>query len=392
MQCRIVNPARNTTAPQTAPLVIFAGGGSGGHLFPSMAIAERLMDVAPGASAEFYCSQRAIDRDILEQAGAAFRPLPAAPMLLRPFPAGPLRFIRGWRQSVRLAATELTERARTRPVAVALMGGFVAAPVARAAAKVGVPSILVNLDVAPGKANRLMARFSSRIISAVPCPDYPEFNKSVMGMPIRRGAVATHSRAECRARFGLHPDTPTLLVTGASQGAGTFNRLLIDLLTHRRPAFDGWQVLHLTGASDEAEVREAYAHAGVPARVLPFSTDMASAWGAADLALSRCGASSVAEALANCVPTLFSPYPWHRDQHQRLNAIEHVRAGRAWLVGDAIDPARNLEIMGNRLLELMSAASQREQVVWRLRSEPASDAAAQIAALLCAAAKSVGRP
>ncbi len=392
MQSRIVNPGSITTTPQPAPLIIFAGGGSGGHLFPSLAIAERLAEVAPAASAEFYCSQRAIDRDILEQAGAAFHPLPAAPMLLRPFPAAPMRFISGWRRTVRETASALAERASVGPVAVALMGGFVAAPVARAAAKVGVPSVLVNLDVAPGKANRLMARFAGRIISAVPCPDFPAFSRTVTGMPVRRSAIATLGPAECRLRLGLDPDTSTLLVTGASQGAGTFNRLLIDLLAHRREVFDGWQVLHLTGPADQSAVRDAYRKAGVNAQVLPFCTDMASAWGAADLALSRCGASSVAEALANGVPTLFSPYPWHRDQHQRLNAIEHVRAGRAWLVDDAIDPARNLETMGKRLIELMSAASEREQVARRLRSEPATDAASQIAALLCAAASCAGKP
>lgn len=393
MQSSIVSSPElsSNSAPDQTPLIVFAGGGSGGHLFPALAIAERLDEVAPGAQSLFLCSQRRIDHSVLSSAGVDFIPLPAQPMTWRPFPKALVRFATGWTKSVHRTVSELHQRSTAmRPTAVALMGGFVAAPVARAARKCAVPAVLVNLDVTPGKANRLIARFASRIVSAVPCPNHPKFSRTVMGMPIRRKAVASDPPAVCRARLHLDPHKPTLLITGASQGAGTFNRLLMDLVGIEPRRFDGWQVLHLTGELEFEDVAGAYAQAGVDAKVMPFCTDMAAVWGSADLALSRCGASSVAEALANRVPTLFSPYPWHSDQHQRLNAIEYVKAGKAWMVDDAIDPRENMDTMGVYLTELMGDHAAREAIRTRLSQAPQPNAALAIARLLCNEA--TGRP
>lgn len=397
MQSTTVTLPDSTSEPsqrQAAPLIVFAGGGSGGHLFPALAVAERLSEIVPDAQALFLCSQRQIDRSILSEAGVAFVPLPAQPLALRPFPGALMRFTSGWNKSVRLTRSELEARSDPpRPIALALMGGFVAAPAARAAQKLGVPAVLVNLDVAPGKANRLIARFTTRIVSAVRCPEFPRFSETVVGMPIRKAAIATQSPQACRAKLGLDPAVQTLLVTGASQGAGTFNRLLTDLIATQPASFAGWQILHLTGEPEFEQVNTAYRKAAVRAAVLPFCTDMAAVWGSADLALSRCGASSVAEALMNRVPTLFSPYPWHHDQHQRLNAIEHVNAGLAWLVDDAIDPKKNLATMGVRLVELMQDQPARDAVRQRLASTSPPDAALQIATLLCGEAqRSAGQP
>lgn len=377
------------------PLVIFAGGGSGGHLFPAVAVAERVRERIPDAEVVFLCSQRRIDESILSQASEAFVPLGAQPLVWRPFPAALWRFALGWRRAVARTRAVLEERrAASRPTVVALMGGFVAAPAARAARAAGLPVVLVNLDVVPGKANRLAARFASRLVSAVPCPDFPAFNREVVGMPIRRRAIATAPPEECRRRLGLAPDRLTLLVTGASQGAGTLNRLVTDLIREHPAAFNGWQIVHLTGEADFEEVREGYAGRAAPTVVLPFLSEMALAWGAADLALSRCGASSVAEAVANRVPTLFSPYPWHRDQHQRLNAQPWVDAGLAWLETDRIDPQENLDLLGRRLLALMADAPARARVRTALAERPAGDAAGAIADLLLSIADEprAGRP
>ncbi len=370
-----------------APLVIFAGGGSGGHLFPALAVAERIRELATGAEVLFLCSQRRIDASILSEARERFVPLAAQPLLWRPFPAAVGRFALGWHRAVVQTRRVLADRSPPlRPAVMALMGGFVAAPAARAARAAGMPVILVNLDVVPGKANRLAARFASRIVSAVACPDNPAFSREVVGMPIRRRAIATEPPSECRRLLGLAPDRQTLLVTGASQGAGTLNRLVTDLLRKSPEAFAGWQVLHLTGASDFDEVRRAHAGGAVPSVVLPFLSEMALAWGAADLALSRCGASSVAEAVANRVPTLFSPYPWHRDQHQRLNAQPWVDAGLAWVEDDRVDPQANLDHLGQRLLALIADREAREGVRRSLAQRPPADAASAIARLLLDAA------
>src|SRR5690606_34808033 len=149
--------------------------------------------------------------------------------------------------------------------------------------------------------------------------------------------------AQAREALGLAPDQPVLLVTAGSQGAATINRMMMALVKHPqgRAALADWQVYHLSGAREREAVERAYAEAGVAARVEPFCQRMGLAWRSAELAISRAGAGSVAEVLANAVPTIFMPYPYHKDQHQRLNALPLADAGGAVLVQDHIDAEAN---------------------------------------------------
>jgi UDP-N-acetylglucosamine--N-acetylmuramyl-(pentapeptide) pyrophosphoryl-undecaprenol N-acetylglucosamine transferase len=156
-------------------------------------------------------------------------------------------------------------------------------------------------------------------------------------MPIRRRAIATGSPGKCRARLGLDVDRPTLLVTGASQGATSINEFMIALIQCDPKMFADWQVCHLSGQGADESMRAAYKRAKVRAVVQPFLNEMGLAWGAADLAISRAGASSVAEAAHNAVPTVFLPYPYHEDMHQKHNAQPLVDLGGAFIATDFID-------------------------------------------------------
>ena len=340
--------------------ILFAGGGTGGHLYPGIAIAEQIRNLAPEVSFHFLCSRKPLDTHILNEEGYPYRPISAQPLLLRPFPSAPYRFLRGWLRAEREAGQVFDDLLRNadnpRRLHIVLMGGYIAPPVACAAARRHIPITLVNLDVVPGKANRLATRWASDIVSAVHC-DKPASIASapVLGMPVRRRAIATGSQSECRTRLGLRPDLYTLLITGASQGAGTFNRLLIDMTadSRYRRVFQGWQVLHLCGAEREAGLYEHYETQGINAVVLPYCNEMGDAWGSADLAISRAGASSVAEAEINAVPTVFLPYPWHHDDHQRKNAERLVEQGGGWVVRDAVDAGENLEVVGSMVAGIM---------------------------------------
>lgn len=368
-----------------SPCFVFAGGATGGHLMPSLAIAERLRTLSPSSPILFLCSDKSLDREILEEAGVPHHGIAARPFALQP--AGLLRFGVGWikaRGTARQALVRLAERQRSRLLHVVAMGGYVAAPTARAAAslrgRLPIRVTLVNLDVVPGKANRLTAKFADEIISAVHTPLHPEFSQTVIGLPIRSRALNGDSPAACRSRLGLEPDRLTLLATGASQGAATLNQLMMDLAEARPQAFARWQVLHLTGPQRESGVAEHYRGLGVRAVVRPFLSQMADAWGAADLAVSRAGASSVAEAAANGVPTLFIPFPWHKDQHQRANAQALVDAGKAWLAEDRITPLENLrETIGPALLGLLNDDEARRRAREALAADPPPDAAERIA-------------
>jgi UDP-N-acetylglucosamine--N-acetylmuramyl-(pentapeptide) pyrophosphoryl-undecaprenol N-acetylglucosamine transferase len=171
----------------------------------------------------------------------------------------------------------------------------------------------------------------------------------------------------------------TLLVTGASQGAASLNELLRLLVEKERTAFGGWQVLHLVGNADAAPLEAAYRAASVRARVLPFLHEMGLAWGAADLALSRAGANSVAEALLNAVPTVYAPYPYHADLHQKWNAQPSHDEGIAILCDDLIDAEKNHATLGAALVSLMTDHSRRENMRTKLLARTKDDAAREIA-------------
>lgn len=357
--------------------VAFAGGGSGGHLSPGLAIAERMVEVVPGVRPVFLCSTRAIDAQMLGDARVPFRPIPAEG--LAKSPRGVLRFVRGYVKGVLEARRVLREEGVEHVVS---LGGFVTGPVTQAARMLRIPITLVNLDATPGRANRVVARRAQRVVSACETPGLPKFAEAIVGMPLRRSAVAQAGRAACRGELGLDPVRPTLLVTGASQGASSLNAFMVAFALAHRDLLKDWQVLHLAGprgAPSAAELDAAYARAGVKALVLPFLNEMGLAWGAAELALSRAGANSVAEAEANRVPTVFVPYPYHADLHQEANAKPLVDSGAAVLAYDRLDVTKNLESIGRPLEALMADGRLRDAMEEKLRARPHADAAEVIA-------------
>jgi UDP-N-acetylglucosamine--N-acetylmuramyl-(pentapeptide) pyrophosphoryl-undecaprenol N-acetylglucosamine transferase len=365
------------THPPTPRTILLAGGGSGGHISPGLAIAERVDEIDPAARCLFACSTRAIDAAMLREAGAEFVPIPAAPLVKHP--VGMVRFLLQARRAKAAAIRLIRERRIDHVIA---LGGFVAAPVAAAARRCRVPITLVNLDVPPGKANRWIAKRADRVLSAAPWPARPNFAEQIVGLPLRRRAIADRSREECRRALGLDPAKSTLLVTGASQGSRSINRLVMNLAAKEPALFRVWQVHHLAGHGDDQPVRAAYAKAGVAALVEPFSYRMGLAWGAADLAVSRAGANSVAEVAANAVPTLFLPYPHHRDQHQFHNAQPLVDAGGAVVERDLLDDEANRAAAGTTLRGLMEDDRRRETMRTALKSSPPVDAAAAIARII----------
>lgn len=357
--------------------IVFAGGGSGGHLSPGLAIAERIDDIAPTIDIAFLCSRRAIDATMLGEAGRTFVPITASGLSLHPMRM--LQFVRDFRagrkEAGRWFAAHQTD-------AVLALGGFVAAPVVAAARAQGITTIMLNLDDPPGKANRFMTRWCDAIWSAIELPGQPGFAMRVTGMPIRRRALTVDDAVTCRRALGFDPDRPVLLVTGASQGATSINNLMRYIAANEPELLGGWQILHLTGERDAGAIREAYDQAGLAATVKPFEHQMALAWGAADLAISRAGASSVAEAAANGVPTIFLPYPHHRDKHQKRNAQPLVDAGGAVVVEDRDDTLATLSDLRPALRALLNHPEQRLAMRTAMQRKQPGDAAEAVANLL----------
>jgi len=350
-----------------ARTILFAGGGSGGHIFPNIAVLERIEETGVGVDARFVVSSRAVDATILSDQSLSFVPLPVRPFSTRPWHWP--RFYKTWRESRSLIGQMMWDMD---VAAVVATGGFASGPVVAEASRRKTPVLLVNLDATPGRANRTMAPLATHVFTCYPSKQLPTAER--IGLPIRRSALVDMSQADARGKLSLDPTRRTLFITGASQGANTLNQMMLEMtrLAVSRAALSDWQIIHLTGADADFEaLRDAYASAGLVANVLPFLENMGLAWAAADIAVSRAGAGSVAEVWANGVPTIFFPYPWHKDQHQKLNAEPLVTAGAAVLLTDRIDPTANARQLTGPLTGLMNNPRKRDNMRrWMAQNRP----------------------
>ena len=379
-----VTPKTLVNASPLRRTIIFAGGGSGGHLSPGIAVAEALVELDPSIDPLFLCSERAIDREVLTGAGVAFEPIPAAPFVLQL--RGLLRLISSLPRATRRSRDILV---RTRASAVLALGGFVSVPVARAAVRGHIPLALLNLDAVAGRANRVVARWANTVFSAPPGGGLRRDRIEFVSVPVRRAARAPANAGECRQRLGLDAQRPTIVLTGASQGSAALNEALPSIVAKHAALLREWQVFHLCGGGDSQRVdalRQCYQSAGITAVVQPFLHEMGLAWGAASIAITRAGASSVAEVALNRVPAIFVPFPHHRDQHQRLNAEPLVRAGMALMAHDPLRPGTGDPSVESALLSLLHSSGRLLELASKARGMEVVDAAQRIAAGLHAMA------
>lgn len=363
-----------STASGTIPSVLFAGGGSGGHISPGLAIAEALQVIDARIECLFAPSKREIDRSMLQQAGAEFIPMPARPLTRSP--RGIVDCWRGYRATMNATRGLLASRRIDRVVA---LGGFVSAPVVSVARRAGLPVLLLNLDRVPGRANRMVARKATTVLSAVQTIHHG-IRWPAVGLPIRQAAQARATPEAARSALGLDPRRETLLITGASQGARTINELMPRIGGNLAGTLASWQVLHLCGDEHLVPTLQAqWDQAGFPVQVRSFLHEMGQAWGAASLCISRAGANSVAEAWASAVPTIFLPYPHHRDMHQQHNAQPMVDTGGAVIVEDRRDAESTRSALEPLLLQLLVSGEDRTRMREALVRESPGNVAAQVA-------------
>jgi UDP-N-acetylglucosamine--N-acetylmuramyl-(pentapeptide) pyrophosphoryl-undecaprenol N-acetylglucosamine transferase len=350
-------------APLRRKVVVFAGGGTGGHLFPGLAVARALPSLEP----VFLVPP---DRGDGGRIGGEFRVVElAAPRVDR----APWFFPARLALAVQRARRLLRELGAT---AVVGLGGYASVPGALAARSLGLPLYLVECNAVPGRATRLLAHFAAGIgLGAAPAQaTLPRGRRCrVTGTPLRDNLRAHAAKEE----FGLEPTLPTLLVLGGSQGAAGLNARVLEGLEACAPG--AFQVLHCSGNRDAANVRAGYKSLDVPAAVVDFLPDIGRAYAVADLVLSRAGASTVAECAALRRPAVFVPYPWHKDRQQVYNAWEAVRAGAARIVEEAdLDPTMLKGIVHEILLDPEQRRRMAQAAQGIARPEAAHDMAAHL--------------
>lgn len=304
--------------------VIIACGGTGGHLFPGVAVAQRLRE--RGHSPLLLISGKGVDATAAAkypELNFAQVPTVAPPKLTSP---KMLPFLgRLWKangQARRLLRD-------FQPDAVVGMGGFTALLPVRAAAKARIATAIHDSNAIPGKANRILGKTVDRVLLGMAecARHFPGARIAVVGTPVRRELFALPAPAEARARFGLDAHAPTLLVTGGSQGAAALN----DSAERAYPVYarEGIQLIHLCGRGHEERLRAAALQAGLRADIRDFCSDMPAAYAAADLVLSRAGASTLSELAAVGRPSILVPFPHAADDHQTKNAEAYAALGAA---------------------------------------------------------------
>jgi UDP-N-acetylglucosamine--N-acetylmuramyl-(pentapeptide) pyrophosphoryl-undecaprenol N-acetylglucosamine transferase len=307
---------------ETAPLVAIACGGTGGHLFPGLAIAEALQE--KGCEIVLLVSPKEVDQQGVK--AALVKEVVTLPAVAWTGPRfGP--FAGGCYRSFRLCQKLFS---REPPRAVLAMGGFTSAPPVLAAKMFGSATFIHESNCIPGRANRWLAPLVNEVFAGFPEAARQLWNSAVKitGTPVRPQFKPGHPAPQ-RMALGLDPERPVLLVMGGSQGASGINELLLKALPLFSRHAPEWQFLHLTGGNDREKVREIYRTHQLKAIVLPFLTEMELAMGAATVALSRAGASSLAEIAAVRVPSILIPYPYAVDNHQYYNAHAFMNSGAA---------------------------------------------------------------
>ncbi|MBV8067859.1 MAG: UDP-N-acetylglucosamine--N-acetylmuramyl-(pentapeptide) pyrophosphoryl-undecaprenol N-acetylglucosamine transferase [Candidatus Eremiobacteraeota bacterium] len=338
--------------------IVFAGGGTGGHLYPAIAIAEALR--RDDASIAFIGTADRLETTIVPKAGyeldpIAGRPLPRA--LSFDFLRTIVSNVTGTFQSLRLLANR-------RPDLVIATGGYVCFPVA-VAARIrrllrlsDAPIVLLEPNAKPGLTNRLLAPIVDEVWGPALEPD-PRFRSKYhgTGVPIRSALRALPSRSDALARLRLNPSRKTLVAMGGSQGARSINDAVIDLVkSNATPS--GWQVLALTGATDYERVR------AVLPTALAYLDEMADAYAAADLILARAGASTLGELASLGKPAILVPYPHAAHGHQAENAARFEAAGGAIVLEDrrlqegALPALLAQTVEPRRLRDLTAAAAR----------------------------------
>jgi UDP-N-acetylglucosamine--N-acetylmuramyl-(pentapeptide) pyrophosphoryl-undecaprenol N-acetylglucosamine transferase len=346
--------------------VLIAGGGTGGHVIPALAIAHELKS-RYGAEVLFVGTARGIENRLVPQAGFGLMRIKVGALknvglMTR------LRTLFGLPSAI-LEARKIIDVFG--PDVVLGVGGYASGPAMAAAIMGKIPTLAFEPNLVPGFANRMVGRQVSA--AAVHFEETQKHfrNAQVVGVPVR----AEFFRIAARA--GAHP--PTLLVFGGSQGAHAINQAMIGAVVEFQRQIPGVRVIHQTGERDYNDVQAAYSKAGTAAEVSAFIDNMPQAFAQADLLVCRSGASTVAEVTAAGKPAIFVPFPQAADDHQRRNAEAIVAGGAAVLIPQAeLTP----EHLSRTVIELLSNPIWLKEMSERARALSHVDAAGRMARMV----------
>jgi UDP-N-acetylglucosamine--N-acetylmuramyl-(pentapeptide) pyrophosphoryl-undecaprenol N-acetylglucosamine transferase len=353
------------------PVLIMAGG-TGGHVFPALAVAKVLR--ARGVAVVWLGVPGSMEARLVPADGFPIEWIRVAGIRGK----GVLTWILAPLRIAKAVAEAIGILRRIKPRSVLGAGGYVSGPGGIAAWLLRVPLLIHEQNAIAGMTNRWLARLATQVLEAFPGSFGPAVNTSTIGNPVREDIVALSPPAQ---RFAGRAARANLLVFGGSQGAQRLNAVVPEALA-RLPLHDRPHVRHQTGQRGLDEVRAGYALAQVEAEVVPFIDDMAQAYAWADLAVCRAGAMTVAELQAAGLGAIFVPFPLATDDHQTKNAAVMVGAGAARIIQERDLSAKSL---GDVIAELTRNRAAMLSMAQAARAVRVTDAADRLADLCIAA-------
>lgn len=358
----------SASGPKT---VVFAGGGTGGHLFPGIAVAQALKDRGLAVRSIFVGSNRSVERQIVCDHGFEHRELPVEPssMLWQ----NPVRFANRLWESASKAKEFLPSCGAS---VVIGLGGFASVPIVWAARLARIPLLLLEQNAVPGRATSWLCRRADLTCLGFADAETRMPNgaaRVVTGNPVRAeiAALATSPPPDERAR--------TLLVLGGSQGSVMLNEAFVTCVEASPRQFDGWRIVHQSGTRDVEQVRRRYAALGIEAVVAPFIDDLVAEYRQAGIAVCRAGALTLSELACAGVPAILIPYRKAIRHHQRLNAYAFEHVGAARVVRQSRIPDVTTSQLQEQLSTLLANDALRSRMARAMRSLAKPDAASLVA-------------
>lgn len=346
--------------------LLITGGGTGGHIYPALAIAQGLLDRHKGSNVLYVGTKQGLEADIVPKAGLEFRTVTVQGM---PRKLSPTMLTFGLKLFKGLAEARSTIR-EYKPDLVVGTGGYVCGPVVMLAALSGVPTLIHEQNALPGVANKLLARVV-RLVAVTFQEAEKYFPRGTKfrhtGLPVR-AEILKVDRLEAFARLGLNPEKPLIVVTGGSRGARSLNKAMVQAYG-RLASRENIQILHLTGQQLYQETLDALTSGGINwmntgnISIKPYLYNMEDALAAADLMICRAGATTLAEITAKGIPSILIPYPLAAENHQEHNARALEQQGAALVIKDSdLDGDKMAALIGELFadksrLETMAAAS-----------------------------------
>jgi len=352
--------------------ILIAGGGTGGHVFPGLALAEEVVTRHPGNDAVFVGTRRGLEAQVIPAAGFPIELIEVRGLKGR----GPLESLRSLLLLPRALLWSIRILRRWRPDVVVGVGGYASGPVVLAAWLLRMPTAVQEQNAVAGLTNRLLGLVVDAAFTAFSetAANFPKGKAVQLGNPIRRQLLENFMRPSAAEAL------PGLLVFGGSQGAHGLNMRVIEALPHLADLRGRVRIIHQTGGRDREAVVRGYQAVGFEAEVRDFIEDMSAAYAAADLVVCRAGATTLAELTACRKPSILIPFPAAADNHQVINASSLVQAGAAVMIEE-----RDLtgELLASEIRAIL-AHPERRQAMARAAGRLGSPAAASEIADYCA--------